>query len=93
LFWERDNLLFLKKKKQKDFCSWGVGPHDAHAGSAAQAARRQKFLLLFLQKTKGVFSFLGARKTFILWPRMHPSNHRIVMLTFRLLSSGKIHLR
>jgi hypothetical protein len=27
---KRKNLLFLKKKKQKDFCFWGLGQAEVH---------------------------------------------------------------
>jgi hypothetical protein len=37
-------LLFLKKKKQKNFCSWGLW--HAHAN----APRSKSFLLLFFKK-------------------------------------------
>jgi hypothetical protein len=40
----KKELLFLKKKKQKNFCSWGLW----HAPATARSSK--SFLLLFFKK-------------------------------------------
>jgi hypothetical protein len=61
----RKTLLFLKKKKQKDFCSGAASPFGVSCGfgllfnrlGTSRAALIKVFLLLFLQKKKNLVLF------------------------------------
>jgi hypothetical protein len=54
----RKHLLFVNKKKQKNFIRWRPG--QGHCASAASPRKDPKvFLLLFLQKKKTLASLLA----------------------------------
>jgi len=52
--WQKEALLFLKKKKQKDFAPW-------RAQGGCQRANGQKFFASFFQKRSSYFPPLGGR--------------------------------